>query len=470
MRRIAPALGLSAVALVAGMVVVAASARALTSLETSLLGRWSRATSWPGDQVITAFDGRPAAPSALLGAVAGLVVVWLVAVALAARQRLPGAWGWVPRLAWVAPFALAPPLLSRDAFAYAAQGQLVGRGVDPYRHSVSSLGAHSSALQVVDPVWRHSLTPYGPLGIQVEHVASWAGGGREVLVLVALRVLALAALVVTFVLLRRYVPALGDDLRFWLLFNPLIVLHAIGGMHLEALMCPMLLAAVLLLQRQRAALAGLAAGAALDTKATAVVFLLGMVVYAATQLGRRLLLQLVGGAAAAIAANVLLLPRDPYGWVSALVDTAQTRTMSAPSTTAYLVITRLTDVVGISNPPHLLTALRAAAVVGGVLAAALVLRRPGRHALPWLVGASALALLLAAPVLWPWYLAPSAVVLLAAPSGLLRPILLGAVPALLAVPLTYDGTLRLTAAADLVAVTAWLVWHVRRPVPAAGLG
>ena len=37
-------------------------------------------------------------------------------------------------LAWAAPILLAPPLFSRDVYSYAAQGQMVSKGLDPYLH------------------------------------------------------------------------------------------------------------------------------------------------------------------------------------------------------------------------------------------------------------------------------------------------------------------------------------------------
>src|SRR6202034_3212200 len=59
---------------------------------------------------------------------------------------------------WVLPLLVAPPLFSRDVFAYAALGQLVARGVNPYLHSPASLH-DPSFLRFVDPLWRHAHAP-----------------------------------------------------------------------------------------------------------------------------------------------------------------------------------------------------------------------------------------------------------------------------------------------------------------------
>ena len=55
----------------------------------------------------------------------------------------------MPRLvailvAWVGPVVVMPPLFSRDVYLYAAQGEMVQRGLDPYVHTPSALGAGRS--------------------------------------------------------------------------------------------------------------------------------------------------------------------------------------------------------------------------------------------------------------------------------------------------------------------------------------
>ena len=44
-------------------------------------------------------------------------------------------------VAWAVPILLAPPLFSRDVYSYAAQGQMVSRGLNPYLHGPSVLGS-----------------------------------------------------------------------------------------------------------------------------------------------------------------------------------------------------------------------------------------------------------------------------------------------------------------------------------------
>jgi alpha-1,6-mannosyltransferase len=63
-------------------------------------------------------------------------------------------------VAWAAPILLAPPLFSRDVYSYAAQGQLVSRGLNPYLHGPSVLG-RGPFLTLVDPLWRHGTAQRG---------------------------------------------------------------------------------------------------------------------------------------------------------------------------------------------------------------------------------------------------------------------------------------------------------------------
>ena len=59
--------------------------------------------------------------------------------------------------AWVAPLLFMPPLFSRDAYSYFAQGQLVLAGLNPYENGVSALPGWF--LTGADPLWAESPTP-----------------------------------------------------------------------------------------------------------------------------------------------------------------------------------------------------------------------------------------------------------------------------------------------------------------------
>ena len=67
---------------------------------------------------------------------------------------------WAVLAIWIAPFLLAPPLFSRDAYSYFAQGKLVLNGVDPYTNGVQlDPGLVPRRRR---PMWSETPTPYGP--------------------------------------------------------------------------------------------------------------------------------------------------------------------------------------------------------------------------------------------------------------------------------------------------------------------
>ena len=55
-------------------------------------------------------------------------------------------------VAWAVPVLVMPPLFSRDVYSYAAQGEMVSRGINPYIHGPTTLG-HGPILGLVDPIW-----------------------------------------------------------------------------------------------------------------------------------------------------------------------------------------------------------------------------------------------------------------------------------------------------------------------------
>ena len=64
-------------------------------------------------------------------------------------------------LAWSLPLLVAPPLFSRDAWSYAAQGELTHLGLSPYIWTPSILDGQ--VREAVDPLWMRANAPYGPL-------------------------------------------------------------------------------------------------------------------------------------------------------------------------------------------------------------------------------------------------------------------------------------------------------------------
>ncbi|GAB3984812.1 polyprenol phosphomannose-dependent alpha 1,6 mannosyltransferase MptB [Plantactinospora veratri] len=230
----------------------------------------------------------------LAGWAAGLValtVTWWRLGVRVGRRPASVPLGWLLRtgLLWAAPLLLAPPVGSRDAYAYACQGALWLDGVDPYSVGVLPGGCVWSGA--VPELWRETPTPYGPLALALAGgavaVARLVGSATDGQLLVAiglLRAEALAGVVLAVACLPRLARAAGvDPVRAtWLgLLSPLVGVHALGGAHNDALVLGLVLAALSLAAGRSSALgagrAGLVVGAllglAVAIKVTAIVAL-----------------------------------------------------------------------------------------------------------------------------------------------------------------------------------------------------
>jgi hypothetical protein len=97
----------------------------------------------------------------------------------------------------------------------------------------------------VDPLWRETPTPYGPVFVRLSEVVASLPGPQPFVGVLGVRVLAVVGLG----LLAWGVPVLaralgrdGDDALVLVLANPLTLLHLVGGAHNEALLAGLLVA------------------------------------------------------------------------------------------------------------------------------------------------------------------------------------------------------------------------------------
>jgi alpha-1,6-mannosyltransferase len=147
--------------------------------------------------------------------------------------------------------AAAVPLLGaapigRDLWAYAAQGDLVAHGVDPYVHGPAALpGAFS---RQVGHLWVHSPSPYGSLWLQICHGLDWLAGGRPDVAVMLLRLPAFAGLLIGAWALPRIARRFGyrAEPALWLgLASPLVLVLGLGGGHNDLVMIGMMLVGLL---------------------------------------------------------------------------------------------------------------------------------------------------------------------------------------------------------------------------------
>ena len=154
-------------------------------------------------------------------------------------------------VAWAIPILCMPPLFSRDVYTYAAQGQIVAKGLNPYQWGPNVLGPNPFA-RLVDPLWVNVPAPYGPLW---ERMSEWVVvlAGHHVLTsLIGFRVVALVGIGLTVWGVVSLARSLGRDqsTAFAIaVLNPLVLLVLLGGEHNEAMMIGLLVAGCALARR-----------------------------------------------------------------------------------------------------------------------------------------------------------------------------------------------------------------------------
>lgn len=351
----------------------------------------------------------------------------LVAAAVAAAVLIAG-WIWLRRgaeggmrlragailaLVWGVPFAAAPPLLSNDLYSYAAVGRMTVAGFDPYVLGPSALGP-GSFLSAVDPLWRDTPTPYGPLLVLLFHAVAWLAGGS---LLVTVLLLRLAAVVVTagavLVAVRAARPADRVAVLLLTALNPVLLVHLVSGTHLDALIGAAAIGVVLLTVRGWWAPAMVLAVLTALIKAPALVLVAFVFFFLVRQtpLERRFRVAsgALGVAAATAIAAWLVLP-DAYGWVGALTVPGEISNPRVPSVWLGWLIRGAAALGGTHVAGHTASAISRtiALLVGGVVALLLLYRAAGRtdrgHALRY-VGWALLVVAITGPVVYGWYFA-----------------------------------------------------------------
>ena len=344
--------------------------------------------------------------------IALLLGAWFETVRAARAARVQPRHLLLVLLAWAAPILLTPPLFSRDVYSYAAQAQMVSRGLNPYLHGPSVLGG-GSFLTLVDPLWRHATAPYGPAW---ERLSGWVvqlSGHHVVWAVVGFRLVAVIGLA----LVAWGVPALaraaGRDGRVAFtvaVLNPLVLLVLLGGAHNDALMLGLLVLGCVLAARGHP-LAGLACCAlAAEVKAPALLaaLFIGWAWWGEGQpLRQRLAKTLLAvcftlAVMAAIGAAVDL----SWRWVGALLGAGTVVSWLDPVTAIGLALAHLAHALGYhgGSDPF----VRSSRAIGLASAAAISLRmliRPPRQEPVSALGWSIFAFVLLGPVIWPWYYA-----------------------------------------------------------------
>jgi alpha-1,6-mannosyltransferase len=357
---------------------------------------------------------------------------------------------WSVLALWIAPLLLAPPLFSRDAYSYFAQGKLVLNGFDPYTNGVSSVSGWFR--DGVDPMWSQAPTPYGPLFLALSRGVAALVGENPYASVIVFRLIAVAGVA----LLAFYIPRLafhcGIDASkaLWLgVMNPLVLMHFVSGAHNDALMIGLITAGIVIAIEGRGAsgIVLVTLGAMVKPIGLLAIPFVGLI-WAGTNadMRRRVIAWVKSTAVAVVTYAVFAVAVGVgLGWVRALTTPGEVRTWLSPMTALGMASGNMLNWFGLGDHVDATVGLfrLLGMAVAVVLLAWLCLKPEGRSAPRGLVLAF-LAVIALGPVVQPWYLLW--VLPLAAATGLstreLRVVLL------LVAGFTLYGLLELSASAD----------------------
>ena len=387
---------------------------------------------------------------ALLG-ITGMALAFLGLYRIVRAERADVRSVALAALCWSAPMLIAPPVLSLDVWSYLAQGTMVGHGLDPYLFGPSMLG-QGPLLDAVSPVWRDTPAPYGPLMLGGLWLLATVSAGHMAVAALLLRGLVVLAVLVASVLAVRMARPGRQALALTLVAaNPLVVIHLVGGAHLDALLALLAALTVWCVRREWYAVAALAAATAFAIKLPGVLlvgYLLAHLIRQPAPFRRRLITLACYGtlSAGAVIGYGLLVP-DGWGWVAAMDVPGMVRIYWAPASVVGSLLYGVSTLVGAPYTfAEMLDAARSVVGAAGAITIAGLLWRAGAEP-SWrragaLVGAALLTLAITAPVMHAWYVAWGGVLLAACAGSTARrwAVVLGAALCFSAVPDQLGGT------------------------------
>ena len=316
---------------------------------------------------------------------------------------------------WSLPLVLGAPLFSHDVYSYLAQGTIAHLGLSPYRAAPSVLGSlgHAHVMNAVDPFWRHTTAPYGPLFLAIMSGIATIAGAHLIAGVLLTRIVALAGLVLVWVFVPRLARAAGADATraLWLAaLSPLVLLQLVSPSHNDLLMVGLLVAGVTFAAEDRP-LVGIAICAIAMTiklpAGLAVAFI--AVAWLRDAPGWRERLRGIAATALAVAAAVAIVSvATGWGlhWVSSTLFStpARVRLAITPATNVAWTLSSLLHDIGVNARfLHVESVTRA---ISGALAGAVtlvLLVRARRDNMVRLLGLALVALAVGGPAAWPWY-------------------------------------------------------------------
>lgn len=298
---------------------------------------------------------------------------------------------------------VVPPLESRDVWAYAMYGRILGvHHVSPYTHLPASF-ASDPFLAQMDPQYHRTASVYGPLFASLSAVGSALAGNSVLLARLFFQALAAASVAgILFVLDRRKA---GVAALICVGLNPVIIVSVVNSAHNDALVGLALLGGVLLAIDRRPALAGAAFAAAVLVKLAVALAVVAAVIWVWRRQGFRACLA-TGGVFALLVLGSLAL----FGGTDAVAP-LQNASLRQTASSIWIepreaLIERKVD--DGASPDRAEDEAREqiskwAQVAVGVACVIVVLRRWREPELPIVVGAVLLTFAVVGANFLPWY-------------------------------------------------------------------
>jgi alpha-1,6-mannosyltransferase len=313
---------------------------------------------------------------------------------------------------WMTPLLLAAPLFSRDSYSYAAIGDMVTHHLDAYTYGPGVMG-YNAFVPLVDPLWRYTPTPYGPLFLQLSGWLTTLAGHSVVGTLVLLRLAEVAGVAMIGYAAVSLAESHGRDRSLVLavaVLNPVVLLHLVGGAHNDALMLGFMMLGLALAAKNRPVLGIVLCALGASVKIPAE---LGVVYIGWNWVGSNLSIRervrpvltalLISGA---VLEAVSLFTGIGWGWIHDLGTPEAVQSYLSPVTGIGLMLGSLFRHLGLRA---LATPILVAARDAGLLAAALIglflLLNADRIGYLLAVAISMTVVTVLGPVIQPWYLA-----------------------------------------------------------------
>ena len=371
--------------------------------------------------------------AAVYGGLLLLMRVWWGMTRLYSRRPgVPVKWMAGVFALWSAPMLVIAPLFSRDAYSYAAQGEMVSRHMNPYLYGPFELG-NNAYTAPVDKLWGNAPAPYGPLFLQIDGFFARVTFHNELATIVLLRLLAMLGVVLIAVCVPRLARLYhrdGAELFTLMILNPVTLLHLVGGAHNDALMLGLLVAGLTAAKEKRPIVGILLCALATAIKAPAA---LGILYIGWSWLGpeastRDRIRPVV--TAGLIGTGVLgffsYVSGLGWGWVTILGTPGAVRSWTAPTTSLALAFTGIAHFVGVGvGLGGVLSVTRFFGLLAAGVAGVWLLLNSDRIGTLKAMGITLLLFVALGPVVQPWYLSWGLILLAPVALGRLRSLIIG---------------------------------------------